>query len=683
MRFILNNLNDKENLTCMMKLNLIGRVANTNLPLTHALNPLFEAVANSMDAIQEENIKNGYIRIHVKRDTTQANLPSMENCPIKSLEITDNGVGFTEENFVSFTTSDSRHKIDKGAKGIGRFLWLKAFEEVLVCSVFAKNGKFYERKFVFNLSEKGIEEEKLVEVDHSTRETTITLKSFKKDYQERCSKSITTIANKLIEHCLIYFLSDNCPQITVSDDNDSINLNEIYKKEISCHITNESLNIKNKIFIISALRLLESKERQHSIYLCANGREVISRNISEDIPNLHQKLRDNNGNSYVFLVYVSSKYLDESVNPERTSFNLIPKTPLEFPDIVSFEDILKSVIEQTKKYLANDLNLVQQEKIKRIADFSKDNPQYKLLIKYYPDKLELIKPNITNEKLDLELHKVYSQIKTELKEQGEKLLKIEVNQINDITSYHEELSKVVSSITEFSQAELACYVAERKLILKLFEDMLKKLANEKYQKESQIHDIIFPRNSTSDDIEYENHNLWIIDERLAYHKYLASDKELNKLDFVEVDSTKSPDIVIFNERRAFSEGEDPFDSIVIIEFKRPMKSDYAETQNPITQVIGYIRALQEGRAKNKDGRPVSLKNNARFYVYIVCDIVNKIKEFAANFDMKALPDGESEGFFRYHEKFNAYIEIISYAKLIRHAKQRNRVFFEKLNLPET
>ncbi|WP_163370861.1 hypothetical protein [Endozoicomonas acroporae] len=46
----------------------------------------------------------------------------------KSLKATNNGVGFNDANIASFETLDSDHKIDKGCRGIGRLLWLKAFD---------------------------------------------------------------------------------------------------------------------------------------------------------------------------------------------------------------------------------------------------------------------------------------------------------------------------------------------------------------------------------------------------------------------------------------------------------------------------------------------------------------------------------------------------------------------------
>lgn len=46
------------------------------------------------------------------------------------------------------------------------------------------------------------------------------------------------------------------------------------------------------------------------------------------------------------------------------------------------------------------------------------------------------------------------------------------------------------------------------------------------QYEKNIHQLIFPMTKTSDDIDYLQHNLWIIDEKLAYHHYLASDMKI-------------------------------------------------------------------------------------------------------------------------------------------------------------
>ena len=50
-------------------------------------------------------------------------------------------------------------------------------------------------------------------------------------------------------------------------------------------------------------------------------------------------------------------------------------------------------------------------------------------------------------------------------------------------------------------------------------------------------------------------------------------------------------------------------------------------------------------------------------------------------DSNRTPDGE--GFFGYNPVKGAYIEIISYEKLVKDAKKRNQVLFDKLFRPKS
>jgi hypothetical protein len=95
--------------------------------------------------------QDGRIDILASRDETQALLSDafIDTRPITGFTITDNGIGFDDNNFESFTTSDTKYK--PGAKGVGRFMWLKAFDKVEVISVFADNGNRYKRAFDFAL----------------------------------------------------------------------------------------------------------------------------------------------------------------------------------------------------------------------------------------------------------------------------------------------------------------------------------------------------------------------------------------------------------------------------------------------------------------------------------------------------------------------------------------------------
>ena len=107
-------------------INLRGRIKNFNLPKNQPLIPLFEAIVNSIHAIDERKKLgedfNAYITIKIIR-SNQMSFDANELAPISSFEIIDNGVGFNEENLNSFMESDSTYKAAIGGKGVGRFSW--------------------------------------------------------------------------------------------------------------------------------------------------------------------------------------------------------------------------------------------------------------------------------------------------------------------------------------------------------------------------------------------------------------------------------------------------------------------------------------------------------------------------------------------------------------------------------
>src|SRR5205823_2366037 len=110
-------------------LNLKGRVDNMSLAASTPLSPLFEAIVNSIQAVEPRG-KAGQIDVYVERDDTNPSLRGLDAKsialdPVRTFRVVDDGLGFTEENMVSFETSDSRHKADIGGKGVGRLLWLK------------------------------------------------------------------------------------------------------------------------------------------------------------------------------------------------------------------------------------------------------------------------------------------------------------------------------------------------------------------------------------------------------------------------------------------------------------------------------------------------------------------------------------------------------------------------------
>ncbi len=132
-----------------LKTNLIGRLRNTKLPKTQPLLPLFEAIVNSIQSIDQRCQKDtsfqmemSSIRIRILREDS-LDLENDGEPPIVGFEIVDNGCGFTEENFKSFLTLDSAYKEKMGCHGVGRLLWLKEFNSISVSSCFSDGDSFF------------------------------------------------------------------------------------------------------------------------------------------------------------------------------------------------------------------------------------------------------------------------------------------------------------------------------------------------------------------------------------------------------------------------------------------------------------------------------------------------------------------------------------------------------------
>src|SRR5690348_5975997 len=97
-----------------MKLDLAGKIKNTQLPRYKALLPMFEAVVNSFQAIEDASKKPSItpaIEITVERDRMLEGL-DVEGA-VNGFTITDNGVGFNETNLEAFFTSDTQYKLSK------------------------------------------------------------------------------------------------------------------------------------------------------------------------------------------------------------------------------------------------------------------------------------------------------------------------------------------------------------------------------------------------------------------------------------------------------------------------------------------------------------------------------------------------------------------------------------------
>jgi len=284
--------------------------------------------------------------------------------------------------------------------------------------------------------------------------------------------------------------------------------------------------------------------------------------------------------------------------------------------------------------------------------------------------------------LDIELYKIESNWKLEVKQEGEKLLE-ETKDIQNLEEYKTRYEKFLTQFNEVGQIDLARYVVHRKTVIDLLDEFINITESSKFRDEDIIHNIFFPIRSTSDEVLPEHQNLWLLDERLTYHSFLSSDKKFDKIKDLEVDSKERTDLLIYNDALAFSEDKRaPHNSFTIVEFKKPQRNnfqDYDAEKNPMEQCERYIDALLEGKVKDRTDRFIKVEPNTPFYVYIVCDITPSLEKILRSREYIQTPD--KLGYFTVKSQYyKAYIEVLPFEKVLNDAQKRNRILFDKLGI---
>lgn len=683
-------------LTSTMPTNLSGRLRNTPLPLTSGLLPLFEAVVNSIHAIEEADVSTdiGRIRIGILRNVKQGSLglnDSKKKGPdaledIVGFKIEDNGIGFTDDNMMSFRTLDSEHKIKKGCRGIGRLLWLKAFKHVRVESTYQAGENIFLRTFYFSSNGGVSNETNDAAAEGALINTSVHLDEFNTRYRDYARKTPKAIADSIFEHCLWYFIRQGgAPLIELVDGTELISLYDVYDAHMHSSAIQESIFIKGESFELTHVRLRSNSLSAHAIAFCADNRLVMEEKLSARLPGLHGKLTDDHG-EFVYSCYVSSGFLDECARPERTGFEIVDSVEgLLANTEIGLNDIREAVVDRAKAQLAEHLeeNLKRsKEKVNKFV--STKAPRYRPILARIPETELNVDPDISDKDLELALHKQFAIIERELISDGHDILSQTKAAPDD--QYREKLDAYLSKAEDIKKSDLASYVSHRRVIIDLFEKAIERDSEGNYVREDLIHSLIMPMRTDSSEIPLDSCNLWLVDERLAFHDYLASDKPLRSIPITGSKDGKKPDLCAlkaFDQPILVSEDtKPPLATIEIIEIKRPMRRDSSagEEHDPIEQAVGYLRRIREGTVSTASGRPIPASDSIPGFCYILADLTPQFEQRCRDHhDLNRTPDGL--GYFGYKSNANAYIEVISFNRLVDAAKERNRAFFDKLGLP--
>lgn len=673
---------------------LDGRLRNTELPRSKFLYPIFEAVVNSIYAIDDRRdfdhifqYSTSLIEVKFIRES-QTSLNDKEKPEIKEVVVSDNGIGFTNDNFASFLTLDSKFHNNKGCKGVGRLFWLKEFGYAVVSSSYMAGREKHFRSFKF--TRKGVEDEKDWDAqEEDTIGSEIRLCAPKKSFKELFSKcSLERMSNMLFEHCLWFYLrKGGCPRIKLNDGDDEVDMDNLYGQyRIISKDQEDTFELCNQKFHVLHVKIKKSDDKNHVFY-CAGNRVVRKEKIN--IVGLYDSPISDGEYSFYYQCYVTSDFLDDKVTSDRFSFMITEsrdknKSDDIFDDIV-FDDIRNEVIAKVEQYLRTFIseNIVQGER--RMSDFVDTKaPYYKPLINALSEKERSINPNATDKAIDTYLHtKLYEQ-EHQLLEDGHDVLKVREHETDD--EYQKRVDDYFNKAQTLKESDLARYVIHRKIIIELLEGILAIQNDGKYSKEDRVHEIIMPMRRTSDNVEFADNNLWLINDRLVFHHYLASDKSLNVMPITDSNSNDRPDIIsetIYDNPIVVTEKDNPpFASFSIVEFKRPMRNDYKDGDKEtdvITQCMEYVDNIRNSKVTDKHGRPLIFNEGMPAYCYIICDLTSKMKKLCNHNDF--IETYDHMGYFGYKKNAQIYFEVISFNQQLHSAKERNVAFFEKLGLP--
>jgi len=232
----------------------------------------------------------------------------------------------------------------------------------------------------------------------------------------------------------------------------------------------------------------------------------------------------------------------------------------------------------------------------------------------------------------------------------------------------EELRKVIADVNESGRDNLVRYVAMRRAVLKLIVRLIS--VREGPALEEDIHKLVLPVRMTGDDLRYEDHNLWLVDDTLSFYEHFASDISFKRNSAAPADSDDRPDIL------AFKIGDFPYQHVALVEFKRPERKD----ENPVDQLIRYAIQLRDGSAKDLEGSSITnVPRNVRIDAYAVVTLNEKMQaRLRAGGNVRPV---EAEArWYGFIEGENLHVEVLDFRAFVKRAELRNRAFFHKLGL---
>ena len=661
---------------------------------------IFETISNALYC--SSNSRNINIDVKFAREYKTNELVKDDDNVITSVSVTDNGIGFTDENFNKFTKKlyESNHE---GGKGYGRIAYLKVFNDIFIESTFIENTNHYSRNFKFDLNE--IEDNKKGVEDATKSKTTIYLKNIKPEFRDDAKFTAEYYAEQILHHFYIHlhYLLEKDIKFEIKIYNENGNLSE--------HIIN-SKKLNNDIVKQESFEIIdpESFENINSIsfdvlHIKTNNIKgnkafyIVDERSAGEIKKLNipfGKLEDINGVSFSYYIYLKSPFFGKFLNDSRTKLSLPTETKNKNKTYFTEEKIIEKLQESVNGFLKYELSILEKKIEEKISNTLTDdkhnkisnNKSYLYMLADDDIKKELLQ-KIKFADTEREVLNKTKTFHEELQAKTIEQINITVEKLKndrktknadiDFKNIEDQLQTLLQKINIENTINLTSYIMYRKYVLDLFSEGLNYYKESKEYNEAFFHNLLMLKHSEST----IDSNLWMLDDLFLYFEG-ASEVSITDIKIKgekiirDLNEEESKMINEFNKRRMerridllfFPEER----QCIIIELKDP-KTDM---DSGIVQMDRYAKQLA-----NFIKQEYSID---KFYTYLITDNFNKYDTPVNGFkkiygiDGYVRPSVDITSFDNQETIANQYSEVIRYTDIYERAKKRNNIYLKKLNV---
>jgi hypothetical protein len=464
---------------------------------------------------------------------------------LDTIEIVDDGEGFTRENIEAFDEVCTPHKASLGGKGVGRLAFLKYAKRVSVES--CTGTEFVQFDYDSKFSAGTV----VPQARQARKETRITISSPRQQVYTQVRKLVESLCDDL--RLLLFSKKKQGQTVSITFTHDS-------RQPFPSHYVYSSSEVNP---VDTSTFSLGGEEFDCYLFSEEGGKGVVAMLCADNVC-VEEYVVSKRFDANRHMVFVSSKYLDSRANVERQRFEL-PKTDSD-TDLVSGvgrDALLASVksecLSLIRKSSAEDLDAYRESNIRRLK-------------KYYPF-IDI--SSLGGAAAMLDADEVVRQYRLQQAKKEDEL----------VESLENRRNVPFDDLSHLAQEDLARYIVHRALVL---ESLSRLPAN---AVEDAIHSAILPKHSKGDDIR-EN-NVWLVDDKFLSYSSIHSDEELSKI-IAEVDSeyaarqARRPDIAAFFSRNDKAQPN----KLVLIEFKKP-SADVFENSKSLVQCRYYASEIVE------------------------------------------------------------------------------------------